>query len=138
MTRSIGDLAAASVGVTSEPEIQVFNCLTTCDRAIVIASDGLWDRLSNTEVTRIVMSPQFLNNKDVDAAANLLMSEAVLRWQKEQGMVDDTTIIVAYLNIDTAMQRHSIKTGIKLETEGRSILPVNHNMPVSPPSGAPD
>jgi serine/threonine protein phosphatase PrpC len=47
MTRSIGDLVAASVGVTSEPEIQVFNCLTTQDKALIIASDGLWDRLSN-------------------------------------------------------------------------------------------
>lgn len=57
MTRSIGDLVAASVGVTCEPEIQVFNGLTTHDKAIVIASDGLWDRLTNKEITRIVMSP---------------------------------------------------------------------------------
>jgi serine/threonine protein phosphatase PrpC len=57
MTRSIGDLVAASVGVTAEPEIQVFNCLTKFDRAIVIASDGLWDRLTNTEITRITMAP---------------------------------------------------------------------------------
>jgi serine/threonine protein phosphatase PrpC len=47
MTRSIGDLVAASVGVTSEPEIQVFNQMTPFDKAIVIGSDGLWDRLSN-------------------------------------------------------------------------------------------
>lgn len=107
MTRSIGDLAAASVGVTSEPEIQVFNCLTTCDRAIVIASDGLWDRLTNTEITKIVMSPQFYNKLDADGAVNLLMNEAVIRWQKDQGMVDDTTIILAYLNIDPAKQRHN-------------------------------
>ena len=51
MTRSIGDLVAGSVGVTSEPEIQVFNCLTTQDKALIIASDGLWDRLSNQEIT---------------------------------------------------------------------------------------
>ena len=47
MTRSIGDLVAGSVGVTSEPEVQVFSGLTEMDRALVIASDGLWDRLSN-------------------------------------------------------------------------------------------
>ena len=57
MTRSIGDLVAGSVGVTSEPEIQVFNCLTTQDKALVIASDGLWDRLSNQEITSLVMNP---------------------------------------------------------------------------------
>jgi serine/threonine protein phosphatase PrpC len=80
MTRSIGDLVAGSVGVTSEPEIQVFNCLTTFDRAIIIASDGLWDRLSNSEITRIAMAPQYLNKNDADGAINVLMNEAVLRW----------------------------------------------------------
>ena len=72
MTRSIGDLVAASVGVTSEPEIQVFNQMTQFDKAIVIGSDGLWDRLSNQEITQIVMSPRYLDNQDADGAVQLL------------------------------------------------------------------
>jgi len=104
MTRSIGDLVAGSVGVTSEPEIQVFNCLTPQDKALIIGSDGLWDRLSNQEITQIVMSPQFYNKRDCDGANNLLMTESVQRWQKQQGMVDDITIIVAYLKIDPSKQ----------------------------------
>jgi len=56
MTRSIGDLVAGSVGVTAEPELQVFSHLTTQDKAIVIASDGIWDRLSNKEITQVVTS----------------------------------------------------------------------------------
>lgn len=56
MTRSIGDLVAASVGVTSEPEIQVFNSLNPLDKALIIASDGLWDRFSNEEIIQVVMS----------------------------------------------------------------------------------
>ena len=51
MTRSIGDLVAASVGVTSEPEIHVYSNLKSTDKALVIASDGLWDRFSNKEIT---------------------------------------------------------------------------------------
>lgn len=51
MTRSIGDLVAGSVGVTPEPEIQVFNCLTPMDKALIVASDGIWDRISNQEIT---------------------------------------------------------------------------------------
>jgi len=50
MTRSIGDMAASSVGVTAEPEIKVFSNLSPSDKFIVIASDGIWDRLSNEEV----------------------------------------------------------------------------------------
>jgi len=47
MTRSIGDMAATSVGVTAEPEIKVFNNLQPSDKFIVVASDGIWDRFSN-------------------------------------------------------------------------------------------
>lgn len=56
MTRSIGDLVASSVGVTPEPEIQIFKNLSDNDKAIVIASDGIWDRFTNEEVAEIVMS----------------------------------------------------------------------------------
>ena len=98
MTRSIGDLVAASVGVTCEPEIQVFNGLKPQDKALVIASDGLWDRLSNEEITQIVMS-NFYNKKDPEGAINYLVGESVTRWTKEQGMVDDITIVLAYLDI---------------------------------------
>jgi serine/threonine protein phosphatase PrpC len=55
MTRSIGDMAATSVGVTAEPEIKVFSNLKQSDKFIVIASDGIWDRLSNLEVMMTVV-----------------------------------------------------------------------------------
>ena len=58
MTRSIGDLAAASVGVTAEPEIKVFTNLTANDKFLVLASDGIWDRISNQE-TMMVIAKQF-------------------------------------------------------------------------------
>jgi len=67
MTRSIGDLVAKSVGVTCEPEIKVFPNLTKNDKFIVIASDGLWDRIPNDEVTRIVANPYY-EKKDPDGA----------------------------------------------------------------------
>lgn len=47
MTRSIGDMAAAGVGVTAEPELKIFSNLGHNDKFIVLASDGIWDRLSN-------------------------------------------------------------------------------------------
>ncbi len=54
MTRSIGDMSASSVGVTAEPEIFVFPNLSQNDKFVVIASDGIWDRLSNQEVMMTV------------------------------------------------------------------------------------
>lgn len=80
MTRSIGDLVAGSVGVTPEPEIQIFQNMQPADKAIVVASDGIWDRFSNEEVTQVVMSDQFYLRLDADGAANHLVREATSRW----------------------------------------------------------
>ena len=55
MTRSIGDIVAKSVGVCSEPEIKVYP-ISQNDKFLIVASDGLWDRIPNDEVTRIVAS----------------------------------------------------------------------------------
>ena len=50
------------------------------DKAIVVASDGIWDRFTNEEVTQIVMSDQYYLRLDADGAANHLVREASLRW----------------------------------------------------------
>ena len=49
MARSFGDLVAASVGVSPEPEVLDFE-LEPDDKFIVIASDGVWEFLSNEKV----------------------------------------------------------------------------------------
>ncbi len=49
MARSLGDLVAASVVVSPEPEVLDFE-LEPDDKFIVIASDGVWEFLSNERV----------------------------------------------------------------------------------------
>ena len=46
MTRSLGDKVGAQAGISSEPEIKEFQ-RTKEDKFIVIASDGVWEYLSN-------------------------------------------------------------------------------------------
>lgn len=53
MSRSFGDHCAAEVGVIADPEVLEMN-LTENDKFIVIASDGVWEFLSNDEVVKIV------------------------------------------------------------------------------------
>lgn len=72
MTRSLGDLVAKTVGVTAEPEIKSFlNLQPNIDKVVVIASDGLWDRIPNDEITRILI--QFYERKDPEGAVTRLM-----------------------------------------------------------------
>ena len=72
MTRSLGDLVAKSVGVTYEPEIKTFlNLQSRQDKVVIIASDGLWDRIPNDEVTRMIIP--FYERRDPEGAANRLV-----------------------------------------------------------------
>jgi len=53
MSRSIGDYVATEVGVTFDPEIMSVE-LGKGDKCVVIGSDGLWDRMTNEQVARVV------------------------------------------------------------------------------------
>ena len=115
MTRSIGDMAATSVGVLATPEITYVANLSPDDKILVMGSDGLFDRFSNQEITTVITN-NYYKNKDADGAINFLMKESVERWTREQGMVDDITILIAFLDVgqgrsteagQTPMSRHS-------------------------------
>ena len=108
MTRSIGDMSAASVGVTAEPEIKIFQNLTPADKFIVMGSDGIFDRLSNDEIM-MTIAKQYYPTRDAEGGANFLVKEASERWQNEQGMIDDITIIIVFLSVGqpvSAARRH--------------------------------
>jgi serine/threonine protein phosphatase PrpC len=71
MTRSLGDFVAKSVGVTSEPEIKVFSNISENEKAVVIASDGIWDRIPNDEITRMLIP--YYERRDPDGAVSRLV-----------------------------------------------------------------
>lgn len=93
MSRSLGDAVAHTAGVISEPEFTT-RLLDDNDRCLVIATDGLWEFMSNEEVIDITMA-----QKDPKVVVDLLIMEANRRWMKEEQVIDDTTVIVAYVNI---------------------------------------
>ena len=78
MSRSFGDHCAAQVGVITDPEVLELN-LSEQDKFIVIASDGVWEFLSNDDVVRIV-EPFYLQNS-AEKAAEALIKEALKRWK---------------------------------------------------------
>ena len=49
MSRSLGDYVAQSVGVIPDPEIILYD-IKIEDRVIIIASDGVWEFMSNEKV----------------------------------------------------------------------------------------
>lgn len=48
--RSIGDDMASSIGCTAEPEVIFLRLQPLVDASLIMATDGIWDVLSNDEV----------------------------------------------------------------------------------------
>ena len=63
MSRSFGDYIAQQVGVSAEPDIFRYH-LTEEDKFIVLASDGVWEFLSNEKVIDLVMAYWKKGNAD--------------------------------------------------------------------------
>jgi serine/threonine protein phosphatase PrpC len=98
MTRSFGDQAAAQVGVIASPEILEMNLLEG-DKFICLASDGVWEFISNEEAAAIIM-PHYKSNS-AEKAAEALIMESQARWKQEDTSIDDITCIIIYLNIQS-------------------------------------
>ena len=93
MTRSFGDQIASTVGVISEPEVKIYN-FEIEDKFLIIASDGLWEYISNDEIVKIVENYYFENN--CKGAVHKLYNEAHKRWKENDFCIDDITIIIVF------------------------------------------
>ena len=94
MSRSIGDIEAHRVGVISTPDVLEID-LKTSDRAIVIASDGIWEVLPNTRVAKIVSDSY--KKETAQETAETLVKIANFEWKKNNREIDDITVIVIFL-----------------------------------------
>ena len=97
MSRSIGDFIAHSVGVSTDPEVMRFE-LKPDDKFIIIASDGVWEFLSNEDVAKIVW-PFFLKNSP-EQAGNAIVRAAAQKWRENDTVIDDITCVTIFLEVD--------------------------------------
>jgi len=91
MARSIGDHAAASVGVIAEPEITEYDIVDD-DFAMIIASDGVWELLSSQQIADICHN---VPSGDVQEMVDVVADQSSHMWQVEEGDYrDDITLII--------------------------------------------
>lgn len=93
MSRSIGDFIATTLGVIPEP-LFIEETIDKDTQFIVIASDGIWEFLENKKVADIVM-PYYKKN-DPEGATKKLIKKATDKWNKEDIVVDDITVITIF------------------------------------------
>ncbi|KAE8658647.1 Cation/hydrogen exchanger 15-like protein [Hibiscus syriacus] len=93
MTRAFGDFCLKYYGLSSIPEVS-YRRLTSRDEFVVLASDGVWDVLTNKEVITIVESV-----KPQSRAAEVLVDYAVQAWRSRcpGSEVDDCAVICLFL-----------------------------------------
>ena len=95
VSRSFGDAVAASVGLTSEPHI-IEASIRPEDRILIIASDGVWEKMTNEEVMRIAFT--YCDKNLPEEAVNAIVCEARKRWISSGSRADDVTCILILLN----------------------------------------
>lgn len=97
MARSLGDTIAHSAGVISEPII-TYEILDPEKMAfIVIASDGLWEFMTDQDVIAQVAAA-VNEGKALRPIVDELINTSNNLWLKEEEVIDDTTVCVAFLN----------------------------------------
>ncbi|XP_030536603.2 probable protein phosphatase 2C 33 [Rhodamnia argentea] len=97
MARAFGDFCLKDFGLISVPEIS-YRRLSDMDEFVVLATDGIWDVLSNKEVVDIVASaPRSI-------AARTLVETAVRTWRLKYpyAKVDDCAVVCLFLNSNSS------------------------------------
>ncbi|CAN6373832.1 unnamed protein product [Urochloa humidicola] len=94
MARAFGDFCLKNHGLICTPEVY-YRKLSEKDEFLVLATDGIWDVLSNKEVVKMVCSA-----KDPSKAARQLIDRAVRAWRRKYptSMVDDCAAVCLFLN----------------------------------------
>ncbi|CAA7017235.1 unnamed protein product [Microthlaspi erraticum] len=95
MSRAFGDFRLKDHGVIAVPEVS-HHQITTQDQFLVLATDGVWDMLSNDEVVSLVWS----SRKNQSTAAKLVAEAAETTWKKKlkSKKIDDITVICLFLH----------------------------------------
>mmetsp|Transcript_9508 Transcript_9508/g.18397 ORF Transcript_9508/g.18397 Transcript_9508/m.18397 type:complete len:453 (-) Transcript_9508:1638-2996(-) len=93
MSRSLGDVVAARVGVSATPDVKAHR-LTKDDKFLLLGTDGLFEFMTNESIVELV-SP-FVATKDAEGACECLVKEATHRWIDLGPIVDDITVVLVF------------------------------------------
>ncbi|XP_022864606.1 probable protein phosphatase 2C 33 [Olea europaea var. sylvestris] len=126
MSRAFGDFCLKDFGLISVPEI-CYKRITDKDEFIVLATDGIWDVLSNKEVVDIVGSCPTRSY-----AARSLVELAVRSWKFKYptSKVDDCAVVCLFLdsnsndsNISTAKSKENVAPEDYFNKKYNSLCP---------------
>ncbi|GAB2218471.1 hypothetical protein Droror1_Dr00001695 [Drosera rotundifolia] len=94
MARAFGDFCLKDFGLISVPDMS-YHQLTEKDEFVVLATDGIWDVLSNKEVVDIIAAAPTRST-----AARILVETAVRAWRMKYptSKIDDCAVVCLFLD----------------------------------------
>ncbi|URE28313.1 phosphatase 2C [Musa troglodytarum] len=118
MARAFGDFCLKDFGLISVPEIS-YRRITEKDEFIVLATDGVWDVLSNKEVVDIVAMASTRS-----CAARYVVESAGRAWRLRYptSRVDDCAVVCLFLNTDSSNSVSAAKAIIGGSPDGIGVL----------------
>ncbi|KAL9233335.1 hypothetical protein vseg_008353 [Gypsophila vaccaria] len=102
MSRSFGDYCIKNFGLISVPDVTHRN-ITSKDQFIVLATDGVWDVVSNEEAVEIVSTAP-----NRCRAAKRLVDHAVKAWKRKRRgyAIDDISAICLFFHSTSSSPHH--------------------------------
>ena len=114
VARSIGDEGYKPYGVCETPTLTTLDLDEKMDRCIVLGSDGLYEFMSNEEVTHICSTHR---QQGASAAARALVLESAARWYKNSKTYrDDITCVCVFLPLDGAADTADVQVEMEAGT----------------------
>lgn len=109
MARAFGDFCLKDFGLISVPDVS-HHRLSEKDEFVVLASDGIWDVLSNEEVVDIVASAPLRSQ-----AAGALVETAVSAWRFKYpaAKTDDCAVVCLFLDSAKSCISSASHAGVK-------------------------
>ncbi|KAL8263981.1 hypothetical protein R6Q59_022111 [Mikania micrantha] len=96
LSRAFGDFFVKDLGLISEPDVTQ-RTLTTRDHFVILATDGVWDVVSNEKAVEIV---SLSSATERDEAAKRVVEYAAAQWKcKRAGFAaDDISVVCVFFN----------------------------------------
>ena len=132
-SRSIGDYTAQTVGCIATPECTTTE-LVAEDCCMILASDGVWEFMTNQTVVEMAMSTD-----DPFVAANRIVARAAYEWVTREQRTDDITVVVIYLRGQCDEADVAPKAGEATASIGgkRVVASATASASASAPNGSP-
>lgn len=100
MSRAFGDFTLKNYGIISKPDVS-YHHISPNDQFLVLATDGVWDVLSNDQVISIVCA-----TNNAAAAAEAVVQASLDAWKHKfpNSKRDDSTVICLFLQQGASQQ----------------------------------